>query len=231
MDASSWFYVDRTGQRQGPVTAHAIREAYRQRAIDGETLIWREGMSDWLALRQFEIEFDLDDLDVVAEPPPVPSAPAPAPAALPPPKKNNGCLIIGAIVLFGGIVIMAILAAIAIPQYNEYVARAQAAEAMSLGNSLKPSIEEYHAQNRVCPTNGSEGFGPAQSYAGLYVGSIRLGVLPSGNCAMQISFGDKATDAIRGKSIMIEAMPGDAGMAWSCSGPDMPSRILPSSCR
>ncbi|MFT3808148.1 pilin [Arenimonas sp.] len=234
MDASSWFYVDRNGQRQGPVTAHAIREAYRQRSIDGETLIWREGMSDWLALRQFEIEFDLDDLDVVAEPPPVPTAaPTAIPAAMPPPaKKGNGCLLIGIILLVGAIVLMAILAAIAIPQYQEYVARAQAAEAMALGNSLKPSIEQAHAQNGVCPTNGSEGFGPPASYAGRYVGNVRLGVLPNGSCAVQVQFGDQATQAIRGRSIVLEAMPGEPGaMSWTCSGPDMPPKLLPSGCR
>lgn len=233
MDASSWFYVDRNGQRQGPVTAHAIREAYRQRSVDGETLIWREGMSDWLALKQFEIEFDLDDLDAVAEPPPVPrAAPAVAPTALPPPaKKSNGCLLIGAIVLVCLLVIVAVLAAIAIPQYQEYVARAQAAEAIAIGNGLKPSIEQFHAENGVCPTNASEGFGPPQSYAGRYVGSIHLGVLSGGSCAMQIRFGSQATQAIRGKSIVIEAMPGEAGMNWVCSGPDMPPRLLPVHCR
>ena len=231
MDASSWYYVDRNGQRQGPVTAHAIREAYRQRAVDGETLIWREGMSDWLALRQFEIEFDLDDVEAVAEPPPVPRA-APAPTAAPaPPKKNNGCLIIAAVLLVAALVIVAILAAIAIPQYQEYVARAQAAEAIAIGNELKPSIEQFHADNGVCPTNASPGFGAPQSFARQYVGSVRLGVLSGNSCAIQIRFGDRATQAIRGKSIVLEGLPGDTGMNWTCSSPDMPPKLMPFVCR
>lgn len=233
MDASSWYYVDRNGQRQGPVTAHAIREAYRQRLVDGDTLIWREGMSDWLALRQFEIEFDLDDPDTAAKPPPVPRAPEPIATSLPPAQanKSRGCLIIGAIVLVVLLLMMAILAAIAIPQYQEYVARAQAAEAIALGSSLKPRVEEAYAQNGVCPTNGSEGFGAPASYAGRYVGSARFGLLPNGSCAIQIRFGKQAEPKIRDRTIVFEGLPGNAGMNWTCNGPDMPPKLLPAVCR
>lgn len=232
MDASSWFYVDGGGPRQGPVTAHAIREAYRQRIIDADTLIWREGMSDWLALRQFEIEFDLDDLDVVAEPPPLPPAtPAAAPVApAPAAKKGMGCLLIGAIVLVAGLVLVGILAALAIPQYNEYVARAQLAEGMMIGNNLQSPIEQYRAQSGSCASNTSPGFGPPESYAGRYVGSVHIGVL-SGACAIQVSFGDQASAAIRGKSLVFEARTGDRSTEWTCRSPDLPPRLLPTTCR
>jgi len=61
MSTSVWYYVDRQQQRQGPVAAETIREAYRTRQLDGESLVWREGMSQWQPLRQFELEFDLED--------------------------------------------------------------------------------------------------------------------------------------------------------------------------
>jgi len=61
MSASLWYYVDRQQERQGPVAAETIREAYRSKAIDGDSLVWREGMSQWMPLRQFELEFDLED--------------------------------------------------------------------------------------------------------------------------------------------------------------------------
>jgi len=61
MSASLWYYVDRQQERQGPVAAETIREAYRSKHIDGDSLVWREGMSQWMPLRQFELEFDLED--------------------------------------------------------------------------------------------------------------------------------------------------------------------------
>jgi uncharacterized RDD family membrane protein YckC len=61
MSSSLWYYVDRQQQRQGPVAAEIIREAYRTRRIDGESLVWREGMGEWQPLKLFELEFDLED--------------------------------------------------------------------------------------------------------------------------------------------------------------------------
>ena len=65
-----------------------IREAYRTRHIDGESLVWREGMSQWQPLRQFELEFDLEDEPASLVMPPlladattIPYAPPMAPVA------------------------------------------------------------------------------------------------------------------------------------------------------
>ncbi len=80
MSTNVWYYVDRHQQRQGPVDAEIIREAYRGGQIDGESLVWREGMSQWAPLKQFELEFDLED-----EPSPLASAPT---MALPPTRYD-----------------------------------------------------------------------------------------------------------------------------------------------
>lgn len=88
MSTSVWYYVDQQQQRQGPVAAETIREAYRTRQLDGESLVWREGMSQWQPLRQFELEFDLEDEPAsLVMPPPmaeataVPSSPYAPPMA------------------------------------------------------------------------------------------------------------------------------------------------------
>jgi uncharacterized RDD family membrane protein YckC len=61
MTTNVWYYVDRHQQRQGPIDAEIIREAYRGGQIGGESLVWREGMAQWAPLKQFELEFDLED--------------------------------------------------------------------------------------------------------------------------------------------------------------------------
>ena len=49
------------------------------------------------------------------------------------------------------VAIIGILAAIAIPQYQNYVARAQAAEGFSLAGGLKTALAEYHNTHGVFP--------------------------------------------------------------------------------
>lgn len=61
MTTNVWYYVDRHQQRQGPVDPEIIREAYRSGQINGDSLVWREGMGQWAPIRQFELEFDLED--------------------------------------------------------------------------------------------------------------------------------------------------------------------------
>ena len=48
---AQWFYA-RDNERQGPVTAETIRHLLQAQAIDGDTLIWSEGMPDWVPLKE-----------------------------------------------------------------------------------------------------------------------------------------------------------------------------------
>ena len=49
------------------------------------------------------------------------------------------------------VAIIGILAAIAIPQYQNYVARAQVAEGLSLASGIKTAIAEYHSTHGTFP--------------------------------------------------------------------------------
>src|SRR6266849_7249519 len=53
------------------------------------------------------------------------------------------------------IAIIGILAAIAIPAYQNYTIRAQVTEGMNLADGWKTSISEYYAQNGAFPTCSS----------------------------------------------------------------------------
>jgi hypothetical protein len=48
-----WFYA-RNDERQGPVSAETIRHLLQAGTISGQTLVWRQGMADWLALGQVD---------------------------------------------------------------------------------------------------------------------------------------------------------------------------------
>lgn len=49
-DGDQWFYA-RDNERQGPVSAETIRHLIQAKAVDADTLVWSEGMNDWIPLR------------------------------------------------------------------------------------------------------------------------------------------------------------------------------------
>jgi type IV pilus assembly protein PilA len=77
------------------------------------------------------------------------------------------------------IAIIGILAAIAIPAYQNYTIRSQVAEGLSLAEGWKTSISEFYAANGTFPA-GNDTVGTATSIAtsgasvGKYVGSIAV---------------------------------------------------------
>lgn len=145
MSDAIWYYVDRAQQRQGPVTADALVEAWHAGDASDQSLVWREGMSDWRPLAEHRGELGLGDAAPAYAPPPA-SPPGPLPpagtpvgvsAAKPAPaKSNSGCLILGIVAVIGLIAVIGIIAAVALPAYQDYVERAkEAAEAMESGET------------------------------------------------------------------------------------------------
>ena len=69
------------------------------------------------------------------------------------------------------VAIIGILAAIAIPQYTSYVARAQVSEALSLSSPLKTAIAEYRQTAAAWATTNEIAGAPA-TITGKYVASV-----------------------------------------------------------
>ena len=68
------------------------------------------------------------------------------------------------------IAIIGILAALAIPAYQDYLIRSQASEGLAMASAAKTSIAEYRANKGVWPsTNDAAGIGSSNSIQGKYV--------------------------------------------------------------
>lgn len=50
MSEAIWYYLDANRQSIGPVPAEAVKSALREGAINNATLVWREGLSEWVPL-------------------------------------------------------------------------------------------------------------------------------------------------------------------------------------
>jgi type IV pilus assembly protein PilA len=130
--------------------------------------------------------------------------------------------------------IIGILASIAIPAYQEYIARAQASEALQLLSGAKTPLAEYYADMGHWPDNATQ--------LGLNIGGnyVVAGVELIGAGGSQVNITLRATfrsagvaKAIQNKKMVFETHNG--GAKWNCgtdTGPDgIEVRYLPSSCR
>lgn len=223
---STWFYVDGGQNRQGPVSAEALAEAYRLGQVGQDSLVWREGLSEWVPLRQFRDELGLAGVAPVA--PPVP--PMAAPAAMAPAKKGNGCLIAAIVVVGAGILlipILAILAAIALPAYQDYIARSQTTSALADIRPLVMPMESFYQNTGRCPRDADE-IGAESQVSGTRGRStiVTVGEDSVGRCQVegQIVGGNPT---VNGSSLRLVRQEDGT---WSCSSDLGKPKYLPTGC-
>ncbi|ENS7756303.1 pilin [Neisseria gonorrhoeae] len=73
------------------------------------------------------------------------------------------------------IAIVGILAAVALPAYQDYTARAQVSEAILLAEGQKSAVTEYYLNHGIWPKdNGDAGVASSSSIKGKYVKSVTV---------------------------------------------------------
>ena len=130
------------------------------------------------------------------------------------------------------VAIIAILAAIAIPAYQDYVVRSQVSEGATLTDGAKTAVAEYAANRGTMPlSNASAGLPPAASITGSYVSGVEVA---SGKITATFasSGGRKANAAIDTKTFVLSPITTSGGsVAWTCTGSTVAQKYLPTSCR
>ena len=146
------------------------------------------------------------------------------------------------------VAIIGILAAIAIPAYQDYLIRSQASEGLTMASAAKAAVSEFYANNGSWPaTNSDAGLGDSGTIQGKYVSSIGVN-----NGGITVTYGNKVNDKIATKTVGLT--PGasvNGDVIWKCGLSDDPSgwegqqtsatdaaaatdllgKYLPSSCR
>jgi type IV pilus assembly protein PilA len=126
------------------------------------------------------------------------------------------------------VAIIGILAAVAIPAYQDYTIRSQVSEGMSLGAGAKTAVAEFYNQTGSFPsTNESAGLADATSITGSYV----TGVDASGG-VITISYGNEANSNINGEDLLLSATDAGGSIEWNCkAGSGLETKYVPTSCR
>jgi type IV pilus assembly protein PilA len=130
------------------------------------------------------------------------------------------------------VAIIAILAAIAIPAYQDYLIRAQVAEGFSLAEGSKAAIVEFYASYGHFPsTQASAGLPNDSLIAGKYVGHVNATETPGQILIHFDNTGAQSANlAIAGDQLGLSAVTSSGSISWTCL-PGFPKKYLPTSCR
>ena len=158
------------------------------------------------------------------------------------------------------VAIIGILAAVAIPQYQNYVARTQVAEGLSLVTVAKTAVAEYYSvhgelpptDHSCCSADGADGAKQMHTLLGLseprdisgkYVLHVQIykGVL--GRAEVMFRDTDDVHSGVRNKRFVLIPKVDSGSLIWECScSPDtdakpcgsnffVEEKYLPSSCK
>jgi type IV pilus assembly protein PilA len=127
------------------------------------------------------------------------------------------------------VAIIAILAAIAIPAYQDYLIRAEVTEGITAADAAKAAEWDFVANNGRIPTNNqSAGLASPQSISGKYVSSVDLS--PAGRITVTFN-GPQANTAIANQTLVLSGFTTAGTINWTCSSSTLADRYLPTICR
>jgi type IV pilus assembly protein PilA len=130
------------------------------------------------------------------------------------------------------VAIIGILAAVAVPAYQDYTVRAKMAEGLSLASSAKTAVAEYFAGKGTLPTtNVMAGLPAAASINGNAIRQVTVGA----NGVITITTVGTASGlpaAAAAKTFTLTPATAAGRVKWTCaSGGGVPAKYLPSECR
>ncbi|HFA7332725.1 TPA: pilin, partial [Neisseria gonorrhoeae] len=114
------------------------------------------------------------------------------------------------------IAIVGILAAVALPAYQDYTARAQVSEAILLAEGQKSAVTEYYLNNGEWPKdNDSAGVASASKIIGKYVKQVEV----KNGVVTATMKSDGVNKEIQGKRLSLWAKREDGSVKWFCGQP------------
>ncbi|MCI0401855.1 MAG: pilin [Gammaproteobacteria bacterium] len=128
------------------------------------------------------------------------------------------------------VAIIGILAAVAIPAYQDYTVRAKVSEALSLASAAKTGVSEWFATNGNFPsTNASVGLPPAASITGNSVRSVAIAA--GGVITVTLGATGLPPDAA-GTTLLLTPTNNVGAVQWTCTtGGSLLVKYRPASCR
>lgn len=137
------------------------------------------------------------------------------------------------------IAIIGVLAAVAVPAYQDYLAKGQLAEAASMTGGVKTEVAMIYAADTTCPANAAAAptgtnIALSTSISGKYILSVTTAGTPDvtgvGGCTVTAKFrGTGVNPKLIDKSILYKLVAGNGVANWTC-GTDIDVSLKPKTC-
>ena len=144
-------------------------------------------------------------------------------------KQQKGFTLIELMIV---IAIIGILAAIAIPAYQDYTIRSKVAEGLNLSGAAKLAVSEtYDSEGSFqAANNASYGLPSAVSINGNYVSSVGI-TNATGQITITYNQELGGNPTANGKTIIMNPTPRQGSMLWDCTAGTQEAKYRPSECR
>lgn len=125
------------------------------------------------------------------------------------------------------VAIIGILAAVAIPAYQDYTVRAKVSEGLQLASAAKVGVAEYYQSVGTIPTSNTQaGVATSTSILGNNVASVAIG--GGGNITITYT----ADTNIAGSTMVLDPTFQAGSVEWDCrTGGNVSTRFRPADCR
>ena len=124
------------------------------------------------------------------------------------------------------VAIIGILAAMALPAYQDYTKRSHVSEGLSLAAGAKGAVTEYYSDKGQWPTSNTlAGIATNTSIKGNAVNSVTVGT------AGVITVAFSATKVATGATLTLTPADNGGSIGWTCASATMNKKYLPASCR
>jgi type IV pilus assembly protein PilA len=127
------------------------------------------------------------------------------------------------------VAIIGILAALAVPAYQDYAVRAKVKEGLDMSGPAKTAVSEFWSSKTRFPgSNVSAGVPSMGSIAGKYTASIEV----QANGVIEIKYNSVESKIADDTIVMTPtATGGGASVLWRCTGGNVEPKYRPAECR
>ena len=128
------------------------------------------------------------------------------------------------------VAIIGILAAIAIPAYQDYTIRTKISEVMVVGSAAKTSASEYYLSSGRMPANDAQAGINTNAAQSNYINSIAFGTTAT-TITIQYELTSLSQDGVDSTTIIFSGSGSSDGVKWTCNTGNTPDKYLPANCR
>jgi len=121
------------------------------------------------------------------------------------------------------VAIIGILAAIALPAYQDYTKRTHVTEGLNLAGGAKSAISEYYANQGAWPATSATA-GISATITGNAVTSVAVGT----GGVITVTYNTKVAS---GATLTLTPTLAGGSIKWTCASGTMNAKFLPSSCK